>query len=413
MINKYFILIFIFLSSGFLVAQWQQVNISSSPDIFNMSFPSNQTGYVCGYGNRFHRTTNGGTSWVDLSFAGTAQNLNAVWFVNERTGFLASTNDTIYKSSNSGESWYHRYFLGFQASNLQFIDSLNGYAFGINIFSVTTNGGANWNNTSAQTNGSFYFLNNMTGWTTYYPGAGNSELLKTTNGGLNWIVQHSTVNFRIMYDVFFINQNIGWVSGYRHYIAKTTNGGQNWEVQNELESAQGLYSIYFINSNTGWTAGDHFGSNATSCYYTTNGGTNWLKEFGVIHSGRITKIRFSSSYTGWIGGQYGKIFKTINTGGLTGISNEVNKPVTYELFQNYPNPFNPVTNIKYQIPVNGFVSLKIYDIIGREIKTLVNEIKNSGSYNITFDGTEFTSGIYFYRIQSGDFMQVKKMILIK
>jgi hypothetical protein len=85
----------------------------------------------------------------------------------------------------------------------------------------------------------------------------------------------------------------------------------------------------------------------------------------------------------------------------------------YELSQNYPNPFNPITNIKYQIQKTGQVTLKIYDITGREIKTLVNEIKNPGSYIVTFNGTELASGVYFYRIQAGDFVQVKKMVLIK
>jgi hypothetical protein len=89
------------------------------------------------------------------------------------------------------------------------------------------------------------------------------------------------------------------------------------------------------------------------------------------------------------------------------------EPLKYELSQNYPNPFNPITNIKYQIQKTGLVTLKIYDITGREIKTLVNEIKNPGSYIVSFNGTEFASGVYFYRIQAGDFVQVKKMILVK
>jgi hypothetical protein len=89
------------------------------------------------------------------------------------------------------------------------------------------------------------------------------------------------------------------------------------------------------------------------------------------------------------------------------------EPIKYELSQNYPNPFNPITNIKYQIQKPGLVTLKIYDITGREIKTLVNEIKNPGSYIVTFNGSEFASGVYFYRIQAGDFAQVKKMVLIK
>ncbi len=95
------------------------------------------------------------------------------------------------------------------------------------------------------------------------------------------------------------------------------------------------------------------------------------------------------------------------------LNNISNIPKEYSLSQNYPNPFNPVTNIKYQIPVNGLVSLKIYDIIGREIANLVNEYKQAGYYTVLFNGSSFASGVYFYRIQAGNFVQVKKMVLIK
>jgi hypothetical protein len=90
-----------------------------------------------------------------------------------------------------------------------------------------------------------------------------------------------------------------------------------------------------------------------------------------------------------------------------------NAPKDFKIFQNYPNPFNPVTNIKYDLPKNEFVAIKIYDLLGREIKTLVNEFKNAGSYLVSFNGGEFASGVYFYRIQAGSFVQVKRMVLIK
>jgi photosystem II stability/assembly factor-like uncharacterized protein len=406
------ILIFLIaLISEFTSAQWQQITIPMGFDIFNSSFPSNQTGYVCGYGNRFHRTTNGGLNWQDLSFQGTAENLNAVWFVTNRTGFLASTNDTVYKTSNGGESWYYNYKMPFPVSNLQFLDSLTGYAFAYNKMAVTTNSGENWTVRNIASSGNFFFLNSQTGWNINYLGGGNSQLYKTTDGGLNWLLQYSTADFKILYDVFFVNQNTGWVSGYRHYIAKTTDGGQNWIVQNEAAGAPGLYSIYFVNPNTGWTAGDNYSS--TSCYYTTNGGTNWQRENGVVHSGRITRIRFSSPYNGWICGQYGKVFKTDNSGGLTGISNSLGTALKFSLIQNYPNPFNPSTNIKYQISNNSFVTLKVYDIRGKEIATLVNEKKSSGYYESEFKAENIPSGVYFYTLRTDDFTDTKKMILIK
>lgn len=88
-------------------------------------------------------------------------------------------------------------------------------------------------------------------------------------------------------------------------------------------------------------------------------------------------------------------------------------PINYSLSQNYPNPFNPVTKINYSIAKQGLVTLKIYDILGREVKTLVNEVKSPGAYIVDFNGSSFASGVYFYKIQSGNFMQVKRMVLIK
>jgi len=86
---------------------------------------------------------------------------------------------------------------------------------------------------------------------------------------------------------------------------------------------------------------------------------------------------------------------------------------TYELKQNYPNPFNPVTNIQYQIVNQGMVSLKVYDMLGREVKTIINEIKSPGKYVVSFDASGLSSGVYFYKMTTGEFTNVKRMILIK
>ncbi|NNG26433.1 MAG: T9SS type A sorting domain-containing protein [Ignavibacteriaceae bacterium] len=98
---------------------------------------------------------------------------------------------------------------------------------------------------------------------------------------------------------------------------------------------------------------------------------------------------------------------------ITGISDVTNIPTHHYLSQNFPNPYNPVTTIKYQIPELSFVTLKVYDVLGNEISTLVNEQKPSGEYEIEFDGAEVPSGIYFYRLKSGSFVETKKMVLMK
>ena len=88
-------------------------------------------------------------------------------------------------------------------------------------------------------------------------------------------------------------------------------------------------------------------------------------------------------------------------------------PVISGLNQNYPNPFNPVTNLEFRIPESGFVSLKVFDILGNEVVTLINENMLPGSYKTEFDGSNFASGMYFYKLESGNFQETKRMILIK
>jgi hypothetical protein len=91
----------------------------------------------------------------------------------------------------------------------------------------------------------------------------------------------------------------------------------------------------------------------------------------------------------------------------------VETPVNYSLSQNYPNPFNPTTKISYALPKSGLVTLKVYDILGKEVATLVNEVKNVGSYTVDFSGSNLSSGVYFYKLSVGDFSSIKKMTLIK
>ena len=88
-------------------------------------------------------------------------------------------------------------------------------------------------------------------------------------------------------------------------------------------------------------------------------------------------------------------------------------PVAYSLEQNYPNPFNPSTTINYALPVSGNVTLKVYNLIGQEVASLVNEFQREGSYDVRFDASKLSSGVYFYSLSAGNFTQVKKMMLVK
>ena len=106
------------------------------------------------------------------------------------------------------------------------------------------------------------------------------------------------------------------------------------------------------------------------------------------------------------------ILTVIDTSGSLSIV-ENNLPNTFSLKQNYPNPFNPLTTIEYNIPQNNFVRITIYNLRGEKIKTLVNKNKIAGNYSIVFDGNNFSSGIYFYRIEAGNYSNTKKLVLMK
>jgi hypothetical protein len=143
-----------------------------------------------------------------------------------------------------------------------------------------------------------------------------------------------------------------------------------------------------------------------------NGGVNWtLQSSGTTPN--LRSICFVNAQTGWAVGDLGKILKT-TTGGITAVqplSSEI--PEQFSLSQNYPNPFNPTTKLRFEISELRFVKLEIYDILGREITTLVNEELHPGTYEVEFDGSNYPSGVYYYKLITDDYSNAKKMILLR
>jgi hypothetical protein len=135
----------------------------------------------------------------------------------------------------------------------------------------------------------------------------------------------------------------------------------------------------------------------------TSGTTEWL------HS-----VYFTDKNTGWVVGDGGAISHTTNGGATFIEETEINElPTNYYLSQNFPNPFNPTTKLRYSIPKTSKVSIKVYDILGNEIETLIKEEKPVGTYEITWYAGNLPSGIYFYILQAGEFVETRKMILLK
>ena len=190
-------------------------------------------------------------------------------------------------------------------------------------------------------------------------------------------------------------------------ILCTTNGGANWIVQTS-GTTNSLSGVYFTDMNTGIAVGD-----TGTILRTTNGGASWITQ-----TSGTTKDLFGVSFTdannGTAVGRDGTILRTTN-GGATFVEEEEmdEMPTEFLLFRNYPNPFNPSTSIQYAVSSRQFVTLKVYDILGNEIETLVNEEKSTGTYEITWYAENLPSGVYFYKMTGGNYSETKKMLLLK
>ncbi|MGB5528708.1 MAG: T9SS type A sorting domain-containing protein, partial [Ignavibacteriaceae bacterium] len=248
------------------------------------------------------------------------------------------------------------------------------------IIKRTTNGGNTWTTVGSGTQiilEAVCFADESIGFTVGHhvniPGSG---IRKTTNGGLNWSSIGSGFNISTLYDIFSPDANnvtaIG-ASAYGGIIFNSTDGGANWSADLKGTTAV-LYGTSFANTNNGFAVG----------------------EGGVILTTADSNVTFISE------------------------THDNKVPAEFLLSQNYPNPFNPVTKIKFEIPAplnpsqgGTLVHLVVYDILGREVATLVNEEKPNGEYEVEFDGADLPSGIYFYQLRAGQYSETKKMILLK
>ena len=202
-----------------------------------------------------------------------------------------------------------------------------------------------------------------------------------------------------------------------------------------------LYCVYSVTQRDTVNYGLTFNHNDIALSYSTNGGATWIGPLAVTKTANEDEIypsvapdgntgNFVNIVYNWsqfpgscsfsdnapIGGPTYMVYKKIDITTLPPIGiKEVNTQVAteFKLGQNYPNPFNPTTNIQFSVPKNNLVTLKVYDITGKLVSTLVNQNLSAGTYNVDFDASKLSSGVYFYTMQAGNFTSTKKMILIK
>lgn len=439
-ILKIFLLVFILSITVF--AQWYEKPIGL-PDIcyayaIDAVDSSIATGVFSTNQNHIpdsiYLTTNGGYLWFaralpndlvayEYLYDVSIENENKIWFC---TG-----EGKIYHTYDGGSTWQLQFYNTSMTNFMNYIemfDSVNGVAMGDApagdqpaLFLKTSNGGMNWisQNQSyflGESNTNIWrtvdFVNPYTGYFVPYGG----EIYKTFNGGGFW----ASISFFNVLVLKAYNANI--ILGVDQYIIYlTTDGGNNWQLSQSslLDFGFDIEFIPGIPSKVWYTS--------SRVSYSSDYGTTWVEEFNLDNY-NFMDIIFVDENSGWLMARSTtfpnsvRIFRTTN-GGFGGIvSIEENQSevieLEYYLDQNYPNPFNPTTTIKFTISDFGLTTLKVYDILGREIATLVNEEKPAGEYEFEFnslsvEGRNLTSGVYLYQLKAGNFVETKKMILLK
>ena len=396
-------------------------------------------------------------NWVPIS-SGTVSDLYSVQFV-DNTGWIAGENGTILKSADAGESWtLLTGGVSERLTSLSFVDNETGWAAGDGgVIIKTTDGGGSWSAQNSGTNLNLLkieFKNSNTGFAL----GESTNFFRTDDGGTTWNLIYSDAysKYNATYDFSFYSTTRGWMCGGWGNIFRTTDGGYTWRQQFNSASI-GFHCIDAVDSNNVYLAAD----DGVILFTTIGGGEpgptpvelisfqasvqknnvtlswstatetnnhgfevqreskndNWVT-IGFVEGNGTTVNPHQYSFTdrNMLPGSYSYRLKQADFNGSSTISDAVNievAPPAFSLSQNYPNPFNPSTDIGYQVPEAGFVTLKVYNILGEEIAVLVNEHKTAGNYTVKFDAGNLTSGIYLYQLKADAVTLTRKLILLK
>ena len=417
-LSKLFFVI-LFVLSFKIDSQWIIVSTGGTKDFNSITFHTGY-GYTAGDSGYVRRSINLGANWSTVpSF--TTNKLNSIFAVSASNVYVCGEQGSIYKTTNSGVNWTSLItpVTGVNYQAIDFINGTTGLIVGDNRrFATTGNGGANWVtgqlNVPLGANLHYRAVDMLDSATSYIASTDTligsvyySYVHRSTNSGVSY-TNVLTFNVGIanpFVHIQFLNQNTGYAITSRGYCIKTINGGATWSY-NVMDMF--CKSAYFVNAVTGYACGTGGGLKKT-----TNGGITWLWQNSPTTL-TLNRIVCTNDSTGIAAGFDGTIVKTDNGGTFTAV-NQIGSeiPKSFGLNQNFPNPFNPSTKISFKIPTSSFVKLSVYNILGKELKIMVNENLNAGKYEADFNASELPSGTYFYRLTAGNFTQTKKMMIIK
>lgn len=374
------------------------------------------------------RTTDAGNSWSERVLNNFL--LRGLTFVN-RLGWAAGTTPSgkgLICKTDDGDLW-HLVDSGATRTHytaIQFLDELHGWVGGWNDTAYfvmrTANGGVTWQTAydkSLDVN-ALFFLDTLKGWDV----GENGKIYKTTDGGATWQSAfqapdpYSPLSGSPLKRIRFIDpmhgHAVGGLGGGETKVW-TSDGGATWNLVNKTQGSS-LRGVCFTDTTNGWCVG---GANAgLTIQKTTDGGKTWVKQQFPALAASVTyfeDIAFVSPTEGWIVADSGYILKTTNGGQpVTFVANQLNgTPAAFQLSQNYPNPFNPATTISFSLPSGSFVTLKVFDALGREVSSLLAEELPAGTHSRQWNASEFPSGVYYYRLQARSFNETRKLVLLR
>lgn len=409
---------------------WQLQTPIPNNNLNSIRIINNDLFYAGGFNSFFMKSTNGGVSWKAgfLRAEGYAPNIYGMCFVNENVGYSAHSYGLAAKTTDGGATWKQIIPVTMSATTTLyspfFLDESYGFIVGkesnnVDIIYKTTNGGLNW---ETKTN---LFATNLraVAFRDVNNGIVVGEKLKaayTTNGGNTWTASvfsslpPGTATPNLL--------NVKYISGSNaiavgeQLILLSTNDGATWNYSPVGNLVETINSASFIDANNGWAVGSKTSApRSVGLYKTTDAGATWQNQADVAifdTMRALNDVAVTPSGYAWIAAGSSAVYTNSPPSVIR--DNDV-IPTDFVLEQNYPNPFNPTTKIRFTIPITGEkVILRVFDVLGNTVATLVNEEKSAGTYEVEFSARRgLASGVYYYQLRVGNSMQTKKMMLLR
>lgn len=409
---KFFIktLVFFFASIQVFYGQsmnWTTQSSPSTQNLYGVAYSDTSLWVAVGSSGTIIRSVDGGVNWALISSPVNDQ-LRGVSFLGH-LGLAVGISGRVLRTTDGGLNWTEE--IRPTTRNLYSV-SISSYMAVITgeegTILVSVDSGLTWTPHTAGT-ASVLFGVSVNDSTAVGVG-GQGAVVMSVNGGNGWGLTILGGQQVFFYSTSFVTGSTGWAVGSTaapagNVIIISTDYGFVWSAQTAPTTEQ-LFGVSFSSLLSGCAVGTN-----GAIIYTNDSGNTWLN----ISSGTtqtLSSVSFVNPSRGIAVGDGGTILRTDS-----GVPLKVDQPGSiasnFALEQNYPNPFNPVTSINYQLPQTGFVTLKIYNILGKEVATLVNEEKSAGNYTVKFDGTGIPSGVYLYQLRAGSSVELKKMILLK